>query len=460
MASVVCNVYDENENAVDCKYQGFHYETGNWSNVHDTENQQISFDTNDDDWDNEGVAVPEGDTLLIVAWIDSEDRAGQHSKMSVMKIASTGDSLYTLDIQLRPCSSCVGSVTPSSVLVGADSVVGLQINQEYQWDYKGNTFYLKNSWYGQSIFNLDGSGLQVKIDGTWYDAPKEYVFNTAGEYTVEWKYTGICGNECSGSDTLTVANNAPTTTVEIDKNDYLLHDTVVFTVTNNDPDSAVVKQTWYVNNVEVTENKFQLDTLDGYEIRIVTEWDNGTTTESYNTIRGVQARNRPPTTGIGYELVDKEYKFTLDSIDPEGMMGYNMIDIYIDKVYVLDSDRDKDPEWVLAREQQIANNSFTTRFYTIGRYKVCNTAYDQQGLHSDEVCTTVVIDTCGDAETKEVAVYLKDYVISGDLSQLGTVSVTDFHGDAEIVNVFGEMYEENIDGNAIELSTTADGGEE
>jgi len=440
MSSIVCNVVDSSGNPVDCNYFGYHYETGNVSETRFTENQQISFDTEDADWDGQGVSVPEGDILLIVAYTDTE--------CSVSKIVSTGSNLYVYDVQvLVPQVPRITIYTDKDIYITGETVeASSSVSDEYLWEYNNTTFYHKDTWYNLNVCSLIGID-KVEYDfGEGFIESNSHIFTTASSYYVIAKVTNKAGLEAEDVKYITVNNSKPSVSIGIENKEYFYLDSVYPIVTIDDPDDIIVRIDYYINNIKVNDLNYSINSLGNIEFKAYVTYDNGFTSSTFTVTSYIEVTNKPPVLTANYEMASNaEVDINISIYDFEGLP-----DKAVCKVYIKGSSVIEDAiEDIYVKEFSIYESKRLT-FVSEGTYVLKLIGYDQQGLGSNEVVLDDIVitkeavvemqkvlipycansETIGDIESHDVNAAILD-IVQDDVVEMEIVDATDIEVDID-----------------------------
>lgn len=415
MASIVCDVYDKSGIAMDCKYQGFHYETGNWSAVLNTENQQISFDNEDANWDGNGVAVPSGDVLLIVAWVDGNTRQESHSQFSLLKITSTGESLYTPDVQLMDCKAPTMSLSVPNGTINHTIAASITSSALYQWDFNGSTFYHKNSYYGQYIFD------QVSISTTEYDfgdgwvSSNQHTFTVIGDKTVNGRITSNCGLTTEDTKSIEIRYNTPNGTFEETPVPLKLDDTATVELTVTDPDSRVTLIEHYLedsskgDSTELVSNYTHLISENkSYPYYSDVFWNDGYNDVKFRLNGVLSLENQAPTIDLVVEGEEPSFTLVSNAEDFEGELDRVIFRIYIDGNKIVE-DGSTVEAWSLVSTKTVYSGDWNqaVTFYSSGSFKITCQAYDTPGKSSSIEEAFIAVGTAASGTTGTETYYIE-----------------------------------------------------
>ena len=448
MASFVDNIVDKDEVAIDCKYIGFHYDTGNTSDEHTTENQQASFDNNDADWDDDGVPFAEGDVVLLHMYTDDA--------CAVVKIVSDGGDTYTPDVQL------LGPQVPSVTLriiegeAGNEYTASSTSSDEYQWDYNGETMYHKAEWYGKTL--CDSVGItKVEYDfGDGYSEDSKYTWSDAGDKVVKVRVTNKAGLTAEDEGVISIKWGIPSTVVTHSPDNIEPGDDIVATITNTDPDSVIVQQTYTIDGKDCGTT-FSVDLTGTHVYKVVTVWNDGYDDHEYTTEHIIEVDNKAPTINmiaVSSGNNDEVWALSSNAEDPEGMLDYVRLVVYMDSNYTFNGIDEVETNWQVIRDERLDGLSAEVHYHTSGRYKVEMSAVDEGGLWSTTNSKEMVV-ACTDViqEIVHEVVYDTGNKVFVEINNLltGTVDVIEMTAsiddDGELT---GDVSTEILSGDIID----------
>ena len=192
-----CNIIkDENDNDIDCYYQGYHVRTGTWNDVRYSENQQYNCNLGDGDWLTQDGEAQNGDIIILNFWVsDDEDtkdtRTGLKDRLCSIIITLTGDSTYINDIQLKPKTKpqCGFTFTDNTPTINVEVGTIPNINDNFTYTFNDITHYHYRTLQNELIFDSIGN-LTLKYDfdaGDGWNTDISYTYVDTGDYTVSQK---------------------------------------------------------------------------------------------------------------------------------------------------------------------------------------------------------------------------------------------------------------------------------
>ena len=253
------NVYDENGNAIDCKYQ-VHYVTQNiWNDVRDTDTQYYSANAGDGDSLTQDGSLAAGDVVLLTFWqgdgsggATPADRAGNlYDRFAVHALVHDGStSTYNIDVQLQPKQKPVpdwslsGSETINRDITASDSSYDWM-----NWTYNNESFYHRQSYYGVIVFDQVGL-LTTTYDWTddndavtGYEDSNVHQYTVIGDYNPTIKVINAWSLENTDSKAIRIKYNKPYPDITFSPDGVItvIHTTETDTITAgiNDEDNRI-----------------------------------------------------------------------------------------------------------------------------------------------------------------------------------------------------------------------------
>ena len=427
MASFVSNIVDSDGNAIDCKYVGFHYETGNVSNEHTTENQQISFDNEDADWDGQGVVFADGDVIILYAYTDDA--------CALVKVISNGGNSYTIDMQLKGCIAPTCSITSGDATIGVEYTATSSSSDEYQWEYSGNTMYQKKSWFGRTWCDLGIVSTEYDF-GDGYSAADKHTFSTSEEVAVKCKVTNKCGLTAEDSKNIKVLKRAPICVLGNNPVKPSVNEDTTITVDVSDVDNTIVEEKWYMDDVETTDLVHSFNQLGSHVFKDMIKWNDGFDEHIMYTNLAITLDNAAPIVNLVVRKAGNSYALVSNANDPEDNLEIVRFKIYIDANAELIEYPD-DSRWVEILTRDLVDGSVDSeaQFYKSGKFKISVQAYDGS-LWSNVSADYVEVD-CVDGGSTPANGEIR-YV---ELKTIGKAQ-------AEIQNIYGNIDSDILTANA------------
>jgi len=184
-----CNIIkDEDDNDIDCYYQGFHIRTRTWNDVRFSENFQYSANLGDDDWLGQEGEVKKGDKILLCFWFNGEDRNGLKDRLSSIIVELTNDNAYVNDVLLKPKTNpkCGFRLNKENLTVNTKQTTTDISTDDISWKYNDIVHYHHRTIENELIFDSIGN-LAIKYDwdaGDGWGEESEYSYTEIGDYSV------------------------------------------------------------------------------------------------------------------------------------------------------------------------------------------------------------------------------------------------------------------------------------
>ena len=452
MAAFGLKIYDENGDPVDAKAVGFHYETGNTSDIHDTQNQESNFDNTDADWDGDGVPVPEGDVILLHVYTDDA--------CAVHRITSDNSDSYKRAIQLLPCQAPSVTINIPTVTTGSPVVVDVRASDEYQWEYEGETMYHKKSWYGKTW--CDGVGIKtVEYDwGDGWTSESSKTFDDAGDYSVKVRVTSECDLIAEDEDAVRVTWNAPSVILGSDPEVPAVGQEVELLAKVSDPDNRVTKESWYMDETKLDELKIVFDELGEYWYEVRLEWNDGFEDQVVIEKLKIEMGNQAPMVDPVAEISEDGSELVLvsNAVDPEDDLAGVEVTVWVDSNKILGLEGE--PVWVLMKTSTVEMDA-QVKLHTEGSYRVGLQAIDGGGLRSDTwyIETEVACATgeCPECPEVEECPECPDAVVGFEGAErtvlinvgslvTGGIEIMEVNGLVEVPNTNGNIEEAPVNG--------------
>jgi len=283
------NVYDENGNAIDCKYQAYYPEHGVWTDVKDTDSQQYNFNAGDSDGLTQNGELKAGEHVVICFWQDSDsnsNRSGLKDRFSYIVHTHDGStSTYVQDVQLLPKTApTVNGYLLDEGLRNHQVRISNFTNDSYEWTYSDATHYHNRNYEnGELLFDSVAKGptkTEVDSKGNYYyldaDADSSYndylnmdmdwkdsndnvdsyenhashTFTEIGDYKPVMRATNLYGLSATKEFSIRIRYNAPVGCVTFDKDNYLIGDDIKVTACIEDVDSTInnITHRWVIED--------------------------------------------------------------------------------------------------------------------------------------------------------------------------------------------------------------------
>ena len=390
MASFIFDLYDKDDNAIECKGKGYYKEKDTWSDEYSSETEQITMDIEDAGWCGSGTAFPDGDHAIFWLWNDDLE------VFCCFEIESDGSSDYTGDRQLLESQPPTVTLSVEDGTINKDVPASQTSSDWYNWSYGGVTQWHRDSWYGQTL--CDQVGIDTVEydfdDGDGYAEDDVHQYADIGDYDVVVKVTNKNGQETTDTITIRIRYNQPIVTLSNDPEKPKVDEDTTVTIDIDDPDETITEDTRYIDDDETTDTTFSWSEVDNHIYKVTLTWNDGYDDQTFDSELLIEMENQPPT--LDMEAVENEDdgsgEWTIKSgaDDPEDDLDHVNYWVYIDSDGILDPD-DEGIEWVLINSGSV-DLDLDLDIHINGDYKVVMQAVDGEGLKSDKAEVTFTED--------------------------------------------------------------------
>jgi len=265
-------------------YQAYFYKTNagssnsKWNNTRIVESGlsagYYNINLGDGDWLTQDGSASSNDVVIVVFWdpetSDRMDACSLLNEWSCFRIILDGSSTYTTQAQVKPniCPNLSWSLAPTG-LVGQSVTATNSSNDQHQWDFMGTTFYQRNSWY-TTLTTVNAVNNSVY---DWGDTNSDTVagagngahsWDASGTYDIELVIEDECGCTVTGTDQITISNNAPVPNIIMIPSDPDPNTPVSFQYSGTDVDDVITNIAWTINDSGVYGNT---NTLSATQLR-------------------------------------------------------------------------------------------------------------------------------------------------------------------------------------------------
>lgn len=338
-----CNVIkDENENDINCYYQGYHVRTGTWNDVRFSDYNQYSCNLGDGDWLTQTGEVFTGDTVILVFWNSNEgNRSGLKDRLCTISLTLTEDSTYVNDVQLRPKTApqCGFTFNDNTPTINNEISAIPSTNDNFTYTYNGILHYHYRELSNELIFDSIGN-INLKYDwdegNSWEDFTS-YTYTTIGDYNVSQRATNSYSLSKICTQALRIKYNPPIPGLYFD---YIspIHTTEDVTINSQiqDDDNRItsIKHKLIVrdrdNNdllqdIEIDENSDKtysylrtIQLLQKHDFGHIIYWNDGFQAQTINYTKNLPIENWCPEVTVIKEdttAMDKIFKQTSSDLD-------------------------------------------------------------------------------------------------------------------------------------------------
>jgi len=200
---------DENDVAIDCKFQIHFVRQNKWNNARNTTESYYSFNAGSEDGLTQDGDMKSGDVILLTFWHGNGSGDGDDSlllntpanrddvfdRFCVFAITHDGTTQdYVVNVQLKP--KLVPNIVwtlPTTGTINRTITALNTSNDETNWVYGTKTFYHRNSYYGRVVFPKVGlltstydwvDPNDAVID---YESSNTHSYTQIGDYVVKLK---------------------------------------------------------------------------------------------------------------------------------------------------------------------------------------------------------------------------------------------------------------------------------
>jgi len=416
-----CNeVVDENENAINCKYQVYYPEHNLWNDVRDTELYQYNCNAGDGDALTQTGSFLSGQHAVIVFWqgdgaggATGLDRFGLKDRMAFYVITYDGvTSTYVIDVQLKPKTApdCSWYLSTSGT-INREKTAYSYANDDYNWSYNETTLYHNRSYSSEIIFDSVGN-LVIEFDfddGDGYEATNVHTYTVVADYNPSHKATNQYSLSSECFRTIRMKYNTPigclnftpdgvneevqtgddvtTTACITDEDSRITGIDYHWIIKDRNNNGTIIRDTTVDNNTDLsysyTSTILELQDTFGYEY---ISWNDGWEDFTITTSKEIAIKNINPIVDISkVDLSSKEKRFVQVSSDEDGsVVSWSW------KIYLL---MPFSSEWVEVYSLTNDGSSIDITFNEAGKYKTEITVQDDYGKYSTRNSTVAGISS-------------------------------------------------------------------
>ena len=424
-------VYDENNAAIDCKYQ-VHYVSQNvWNSVRDTGIQYYSANAGDNDSLTQDGKLNTGDVILVCFWqgdgsggVTPTTRDGIFDRFGVYVIVYDGTtSSYVFDVQLLPKVKPTISWTLNSVrTINRNIIANDSSFDSMKWTYNTKDIFHRKTFYGVTVFpSVDVLTVQYDwVDPndnvTGYEVSNTHQYTAIGDYTVKISVVDKWNLSNTGTIPIRVKYNKPIgdLTFSPDGVTSKIHTTETDTITAAiiDEDNRIlnidhhwvirdrstnnlITDTLVVSNTTLnyTYNE-TIQVLQKHYSEQIISWNDGYNDQSITFIKELNITNWLPLVNMSISYInDKSVKFIPNCSDIDGSIVEYKYELYVLIPFT-------NQGYTLAKTDILTTNaSLQVNFDSNGHYKMVLTAKDDVGGKSSyekEFDITIGAGVCND----------------------------------------------------------------
>jgi len=408
------NVYDENEDAIDCKYQVHYVRQDVWNDVRDTDSGYYSANAGDDDSLTQDGELKANDVILLTFWQGDgsggetpDNRDNIFDRFAVYSIVHDGStSDYVFDVQIKPkAAPNISWTLPSVGRLNKTITAHDHTNDDSSWTYDDVNFYHRKVYYGMTVFpKVD----QLTTTYDWgddedgYEDSNTHSFTAIDDYTVAIKVINAWDLTSDDTKDIRIKYNIPIGKITFDPDGIStkVHTTESSTatadITDEDDRITNIKHRWLIKDrddgSDISDDLVDENTDKSYEysktINVlqkhygvqVISWNDGWDDQELTYTKELIITNWKPLVNFDQvNLNDTKVKFTPKCSDIDGT-----VDKYTWKLYALVQLYAlvpfKDGEYTLAKTDILTtDDDLTIEFDAAGHYKMLLTGTDDYG---------------------------------------------------------------------------------
>jgi len=263
------NVYDENNIAIDCKYQVHYVRQNIWNNVRDTTSQYYSANAGDADSLTQDGSIKANDVILVAFWQGDglggptpNNRDNLFDRFGVYAIVYDGVTAdYVINVQLKPkFIPNINWTLTSAARINNNVHAYDYSNDESSWVYAGKTLYHRHSYYSHVVFpkvgllttTYDWSDTNAAVTG--FETSPDHIFTVIGDYSVHLKVINAWSLENNDIKPIRLKYNIPIGGLSFnpDGTNILVHTTEnsTYTASITDVDNRItsIEHRWLIQN--------------------------------------------------------------------------------------------------------------------------------------------------------------------------------------------------------------------
>jgi hypothetical protein len=389
------NVVDKDENSLECNYQVYYYRQNVVSDIKRTDQQQYNTNAGQDDQLTINGELRNGDIILIRFWNDSNDQ------FCIYKAIYNGGLYIAQDVKLLDSQSPSGTLNVSNVVLGQQSISSVVASDEYQYSYAGTTLYHKNNWYGFNLINEVGvNEILYNYDNNGFSNSNTYVFDSIGEYGVDAKIINNSNKETVLSDTFRILKAEPTISIYSSPSSPNKNELVNISIENTDMHSSIVSQTYYIDDIEVSELQHSFSEIRVYIFKVSTLWSDGFNEYTKTTTHTIDIASLPIVIDLEKSNIDNIYSFDINETLGDGALASVLWKIFYKLPF-------SDNQVEVYQTYGNAQEDFT--FVNSGEYRVVATATCEFGTSDTDYENIVLVSDITECEQSRNVVDVTKY---------------------------------------------------
>lgn len=389
------NVYDENENLIDCYYDVYYKRQNILVTGLRTELNQYNFNIGSVEHLTQNGDLKENDVILIRfnTLKDTEDLSDKFSSISVIY-----NNINTIvkDVQLKNINPISCNFNLETGNVNETIHINVDRSLDYSWTFRGNIMYQRKYLYSYEIFPdliINNNNILYDFVGFW-TPDNSHVYDIHGLKTIMYKINLHNINlECS--KIIRILKNEPIIEYDI-PNNIKLNDSININVKVIDSDDSVINIKHYFNNellnTDMNPGMFDytytqmIGKTNTYRTEVI--WNDGFEDRVLVKEGTISTQNQAPTVNPIIEYINNtknNIKIIPNSEDPENEIDYTSYKVYIRKETIFEKTNEIDYTWIFLDilESNILDNSIFIDFYKSGNFKIEVQTFDKGGLGSE-----------------------------------------------------------------------------
>ena len=389
------NVFDENENLINCYYDVYYKRQNILVTGLKTELNQYNFNIGAVEHLTQNGDLKENDVILIRfdTLKDTKDISGKFGSISVIY---NNISTIVKDVQLKNINPISCNFNLETGNVNDTIYINVDRSLDYSWSFKGNTMYQRRYLHSYDIFPdliIKNENILYDFEGFW-TSDNFHVYNVHGLKTIMYK-VNLHNIVLECSKTIKVLKNEPKIIYTISDN-VKLNDNVEINVKVQDLDNSVIDIKHYFNNellnTEMNSGMFDytyekiINKTNNYRTEVI--WNDGFEDRILVKEGIISSQNQAPSVNPIIEYINNtknNIKIIPNSEDPENELDYTSYKVYIRKETIFEKTNEIDYTWIYldVLESNILDNGIFIDFYKSGNFKIEVQAFDKSGLGSE-----------------------------------------------------------------------------
>ena len=407
------DIYDSDENMIDCYFQAFSTNISKWSDIRQSESGQYNVNFGDGDLNTQSGSVRSGDALVVVFWSGGETRNDEHDIFSTIVFVYDGNDNTIQNVQLLgPHNPDCSFTLTSDANIGNTVYATSRASTTYQWTFENKIHYQRKEWYGQTVLGF----LDIATDnfdfGDGYSTESTHVYDSAGTYDVyhlvESTYTGF--NSTCQLQTK-IHYRGPTGELTLSNDNPFLNDTITVFSDTSDIDSRITKiehffDTEFIDTNTILDYQYDknLDVFGSHSVSQKIYWNDYYDDRILVVSKDFSMQNKPPNVSLSISQDDTQLElYTADAAatDDDGYIANICWKLYYkagttgfpDPFFKCSEPIEKEYSEIYSECNE--NKTSQAMVFAIpGEYKLSVTVYDDYGDSASDSKEFLVTDIC------------------------------------------------------------------